>query len=141
MGIDSEKIFIYGRSIGSGPSTHLAAHRNPGMLILMSPYTSIRSVVKDIAGSWASYLVAERFENINEIPKAKCPCFFIHGKKDRLIDVEHTKELFSKTKAIVSMHLSETMTHNDFHMSHDIIKPIRKFMKQLDLHHKPTMNA
>jgi hypothetical protein len=35
-------ILIFGRSMGSGPATFLAAHYNPGALILMSPYTSIK---------------------------------------------------------------------------------------------------
>jgi pimeloyl-ACP methyl ester carboxylesterase len=35
LGIKSENIFVFGRSIGSGPATHLAANRNPGMLILI----------------------------------------------------------------------------------------------------------
>ena len=39
-----EDIMVMGRSLGSGPATHLAAKYNPGHLLLMSPYTSIKSV-------------------------------------------------------------------------------------------------
>lgn len=35
-------IIILGRSLGSGPATHLAAKYQPGGLILMSPLTSIK---------------------------------------------------------------------------------------------------
>jgi len=38
-------IQVMGRSLGSGPATFLAANNNPGSLILMSPYTSIKQVV------------------------------------------------------------------------------------------------
>ena len=31
-----------GKSLGSGPACHLASHRNPSSLILITPYTSIR---------------------------------------------------------------------------------------------------
>lgn len=41
---------VFGRSIGSGPATHLAATRNPGILLLMSPFTSLRNVVSNMAG-------------------------------------------------------------------------------------------
>lgn len=40
--LSEKQIFVMGRSLGSGPSTHLAAKYKPGCLILMSPYTSIK---------------------------------------------------------------------------------------------------
>ena len=45
----------------------------------MCPYTSIRNVVNHLVGGWASYLIAERFKNIDKIAKVKCPTLFIHG--------------------------------------------------------------
>jgi fermentation-respiration switch protein FrsA (DUF1100 family) len=141
VGINPENIFVFGRSIGSGPATHLAANRNPGMLILMSPYTSIRAVVKDIAGSWASYCVAERFKNLEEIEKAECPCFFIHGKQDKLIPHEHTQKLFERCKAVAGLNMSETMTHNDFSLSGDIVRPLKKFFKQIELKQEPAFET
>lgn len=51
----------------------------------MSAYTSIKSVVKDKAITMISYLVKERFRNIDKISKVKCPVLLIHGKKDTLI--------------------------------------------------------
>ena len=139
VGVAPENIYLFGRSIGSGPSTYLAAHREPGMLILMSPYTSIRDVVKSIAGALAQYLVAERFRNIDEISKVTCPCFFIHGNKDTLIPDSHTKELFAKCKTVVGLHLSENMTHNAFSMFGDVLKPVLKFIKQLDITSTPAV--
>ncbi len=35
--VDEENIFVFGRSIGSGPSLYLSSKRKPGCLILMSP--------------------------------------------------------------------------------------------------------
>jgi fermentation-respiration switch protein FrsA (DUF1100 family) len=99
----------------------------------MSPYTSIRGVVKDLAGSWATFLVTERFKNIEEMEKVRCPSFFIHGKKDRLIPYEHSRKLFEKCKSIAAMNLSDTMTHNDFNLSEDIIRPLRKFFRQIGI--------
>jgi len=132
VGIEPEKIILMGRSIGSGPATHLAANRSPGALVLMSPYTSIRAVVKDMAGHLVSTLVAERFSNIEEIEKADCPCLFIHGKKDKVIPWEHSQSLFMKCKAATLIHLSETMTHNTFKLAVDIVNPIKKFLKPLE---------
>lgn len=53
LGFEEKDIFLFGRSIGSGPATHLASKKKPGTLILMCPYTSIRSIVKDLVGTFA----------------------------------------------------------------------------------------
>ena len=65
IGFDSKNVLIMGRSIGSGPATFLAKKKNAGGLILMSPFTSLRDVVKGFSGSLLSYLVRERFRNID----------------------------------------------------------------------------
>ena len=47
-----------GRSIGTGPVTHLGSIRSPGAIILISPYTSIRDVVKYLVGDFLSYVIS-----------------------------------------------------------------------------------
>ena len=42
-----EDIVVCGRSIGSGPACYIASNHSPGGLVLVSPHTSIRGVVKD----------------------------------------------------------------------------------------------
>ena len=73
--------------MGSGPATYLAAHYNPGALILMSPYTSIKNVVRNKVG-FLSFLVAEHFDNITLMSNVSCPTFIVHGQKDSLIPYE-----------------------------------------------------
>jgi hypothetical protein len=48
---------LLGRSIGSGPVTHLGRVRMPGALILVSPFTSIRDVVKNMVGDFISNVI------------------------------------------------------------------------------------
>jgi len=57
VGIQEEKIFVFGRSIGSAPAVYLSANRNPNGLILMSPFTSIRNLAEDLVGSLFKYLI------------------------------------------------------------------------------------
>lgn len=47
LGIDKENMIVFGRSMGSGPATHLASVRNPAALVLMSSFKSIRSIAED----------------------------------------------------------------------------------------------
>jgi len=81
VGIKESDIILFGRSMGSGPTSYLASRKECHSLLLMSPYTSIKDAAKSLLG-WASFLsviVYERFRNIDLIAEAKCPAFFLHG--------------------------------------------------------------
>lgn len=85
QGIEESQIILFGRSIGSGPATLVSSLWNPCALLLMSPFTAIRDIVKEQAGSLTQYAICDHFRNIDLINKVHCPTFFVHGQKDRLI--------------------------------------------------------
>jgi len=58
-----EDIFIIGRSIGTGPATFCANKRQPGMLILISAFLSIKKLAKFYGGKFASFFTPEYFNN------------------------------------------------------------------------------
>jgi len=90
--------------------------------------------VKGVVGNLGKFFVAERFKNIDEIAKIKCPVLFIHGMLDKLIPKEHSAELLGACpQTIGHIVLSENMTHNDFEMEEDIVIPLRKFLKNCNL--------
>lgn len=95
----------------------------------MCPYTSIRGVAKDVAGGFLSYLVADRFRNVDYLKNAKSLTLLIHGEKDRLIPYQHSIELMKSLSDKCLIHLSPLMTHNDFDLFTDLIYPIKKFFK------------
>lgn len=95
LNVKQKHIIVFGRSIGSGPAVHLASQHQIGALVLMSAFTSIRDVVKDLAGRWVKYLVKERFNNLRAMTKVTCPTFLIHGQKDKLVPFTHSEELHS----------------------------------------------
>jgi abhydrolase domain-containing protein 17 len=65
--LEERDVLLFGRSMGSGPATYLASKYCPGALILMSPYTSIRNVVRSKVGWALSLMVAEHFDNLKLI--------------------------------------------------------------------------
>ena len=90
MDLKRSEIIIFGRSLGSGPAIELAAQVEPCALLLMTAYLSIREVVASLAGRLASYMVHERFRNLDNIRDVRCPTFLIHGQKDTLIPATHS---------------------------------------------------
>lgn len=94
VGIAQNDIILFGRSIGSSPSCFIAKERpKVGCMILMSPFKSLREIARDHVGKILSYLLAERYRNIDLIEHSKCPVLIIHGKNDNIIDVSHSIQL------------------------------------------------
>lgn len=135
--IPQENIIIIGRSIGTGPASYLAGF-TCNSLILLSPYTSLRLLIKSLAGSFMQYLVKDQLKNIEYLKKVTCPVLLIHGKKDGLIPYKHSEQLASVCAGSVTIFLSETMTHNKFEYYEDVISPIDKFFRENNIELHPT---
>ena len=112
--INPHNIILLGRSVGTGPATHLASKYEVGGLVLVAGYTSLKKLVGDHFGKVAKWMIAERFENINKMENVKCPTLFIHGEADELISYSHSVELRNRMKEGVytELYLSKIMTHN-----------------------------
>jgi abhydrolase domain-containing protein 17 len=78
-GLDEKDILIFGRSMGSGPACWLAGTFNPGALMVMSGYASIRRVAGDMVGI-LRFIVKEQFDNVEQLGNVKCPTFILHGE-------------------------------------------------------------
>ncbi len=137
LGIRSEDILVFGRSIGSGPATAVAAGHRVFSLFLMSPYTSIRAVARHLVGRLGQFLVAERFRNVDYIARVRSPVLIIHGLKDRLIPFEQAQELCENCQEAASLVLPEDMDHNVFEMNKDLLFPLRNFLERHDYNPTP----
>ena len=129
LGVEEENIIIFGRSMGSGPATHVSSKRKPGCLLLMSSFKSIRDIAQDQAGRYLKYLIQDRFNNVEKIKKVTSPTFIVHGMKDQLIPFQHSKDLHDNCAGPCSLILPTKMNHNDFDFCEDLITPFYHFMK------------
>lgn len=129
LGVEEKNIIIFGRSMGSGPATHVTSVRNPGCLLLMSSFKSIRAIAQDQAGSFLKYLIQDRFQNVEKIKKVTSPTFIVHGMKDQLIPFQHSKDLHDNCGGPCSLILPTKMNHNDFDFCEDLITPFYHFLK------------
>lgn len=103
VGLKPSDIILFGRSLGSGPSSYLASKREAYCLFLMSAYTSIKDVSRSLLGKLSYILtpiVYERFRNVDAIKEVKCPVFFLHGAQDTLIPPSHAHELKRNCQSI-----------------------------------------
>lgn len=84
--VEEKYIILYGRSLGSGFAAKLASTNNPRMLILESPYYSLRKVARRYTPFMPLSLVM-RFpiRTFVWLKYVKCPIKIIHGTNDHLI--------------------------------------------------------
>jgi alpha-beta hydrolase superfamily lysophospholipase len=90
------KLIVCGRSLGSGVASYIADTYPVAALILISPFTSIKDMAKNMFGLIGSALIKQRFDNLERIKTIKCPTLIIHGKKDTVIPHVQGEELYSK---------------------------------------------
>ena len=127
--IEDKNIFIFGRTIGTGPAIYLASIRKPNALFVVSSFTSIRAVAGNLVGP-LKYLVKDRFLSRDYIKNVSCPVFFIHGESDPLIPYTETLALIDMCKSKKDSKTPKHMTHNDFDLETDITEPIKKFVAE-----------
>ena len=108
----------------------------------MSPFKSLREVARDRVGHLLSFLLAERFSNIELIEKVRCPVLIIHGPKDRVIGIEHSIALKIRCgSSYCQLFTPDSMDHNTFHVQNDIIAPIKAFFRQVNIKTHRTSDA
>ena len=93
--IFSDKIILYGESLGCGIAAKLSSENAFAATILEAPYTSIADVAQ--RHYWylpAKWLVLDRYDILRIIVKIKSPLLVIHGEKDNIINISLGKKVF-----------------------------------------------
>lgn len=107
--VPSSSIIVYGRSLGSGPSIHLAAKFPVRGLIIQSGILSVHRVAINLRIT----LPGDMFCNIDKIANVQCPVFFIHGVKDQIVPISHGMQLYNECTNAVSPYWIEEASHNN----------------------------
>jgi len=108
-GVPPNKIVAFGRSLGSGPTVHIAARNPIGGVVLQSP---LLSAVRVVLNTWTT-LWFDIFANVDIISKVKCPVLIIHGDRDEVINWRHGQVLHSLLKVPYPPLWIEGAGHND----------------------------
>ena len=127
--LNDNNIYILGRSIGTSPAIYLASKRKPNALFVISGFSSIKEVAKNLVGP-LNVLLKDRFFSIDYIKDVTCPILFVHGQKDPLIPFKETLKLKNMCDCPYEVSLPEEMTHNEFDIDLDLISPINNFIHQ-----------
>lgn len=92
---EPKKLFLFGRSLGSGVAVQLAAARKVDGVILVAPYDSMVEVGRHhypfLPVRW---LLKHRFESVNHAPSIAAPLLCLVAQNDEVIPVVRSKRLY-----------------------------------------------
>ena len=101
-------LVLYGRSVGGGPATDLAARLPVGGLVLESAFVSAFRVLTK-----APLLPFDRFHNLAHVKRVRCPVLVIHGTADEVIPFSHGRRLYDAAHAPKQSLWIDGAHHND----------------------------
>jgi len=95
--ISSERIAIFGRSLGGSVATEVALHRKARCLIIESTFTSIKDMAKTIFPFFIfSPFLPHHYNTISKIANVSIPKLIIHGDNDEIVPFSMGKKLFAQ---------------------------------------------
>ena len=140
--VPTQNIVLYGRSLGSGPSCHLAAGTAAsddgpvGGLILHAPFMSVYRIVVDTGCT----VYGDRFPNIEYAPMIHSSVLLIHGTSDQIVPFYHSEKIYQALPPACRAKplYIEGMGHNNVHSA---VRPmfVDRVAEYLDQHVMPFL--
>jgi len=127
-----QKIFLMGRSLGSGVATYVASKRAIDGIILISPFDSLESLARrQFPFLPTSLLLKHRFRSIDYVDNITCPGLVIYGGKDGIVPPHSTRRLLNhfNQKKIKTVYIEEG-GHNNIETFADYSSAIQNFVRQ-----------
>jgi len=89
-----DRVFLIGRSLGSGVASFVASRREAQGAVLVTPFDSIENVAKSLY-PWfpVSFFLRHRFASLDYVRDIRCPLLVLYGGKDQVISPARTKNL------------------------------------------------
>ncbi|KAH0935905.1 hypothetical protein HID58_013022 [Brassica napus] len=128
-GIKQEEIILYGQSVGSGPTLHMASRlkRLRGVVLHSAILSGIRVLYPVKMTLWFDI-----FKNIDKIRHVNSQVLVIHGTKDEIVDFSHGKRLWELAKEKYDPLWVKGGGHCNLETYPEYIKHLRKFINAME---------
>ncbi|KAI9087607.1 hypothetical protein K1719_030477 [Acacia pycnantha] len=128
-GAKQEDIILYGQSVGSGPTSDLAA-RLPHLraVVLHSPILSGLRVMYPVKRTYWFDI----YKNVDKIPLVKCPVLIIHGTADEVVDCSHGKQLWELCQEKYEPLWLKGGSHCNLELYPEYLRHLRKFVSTVE---------
>ncbi|KAL3610214.1 hypothetical protein D5086_001234 [Populus alba] len=128
-GVSQEDLILYGQSVGSGPTLHLAAKlpRLRGVVL----HSAILSGLRVLCHVKFTFCF-DIYKNINKIRKVKCPVLVIHGTEDDVVNWLHGDGLWKMAKEPYEPLWIKGGGHCNLELYPDYISHLRRFIQEME---------
>jgi uncharacterized protein len=112
--IPSERLILYGESLGGGVATEMASRHSCKALVLVKTFTSLPATAK-CHYPWlpCNWLMSNRFDSISKLPAIHCPVFVTSATADRVVPFEQGELLFRMANEPKQFFKDTGADHND----------------------------
>ena len=121
-----DRIIIFGRSMGSGPASYIAAKRPSAGVILQSPFVSAFRVLTRIP-----LLPFDKFPNYKYVRHIHSPILIMHSRADSVIPFWHGEKLFDLANQPKHSFWATNADHNDMDLAKGYLEAIQSFAATL----------
>ncbi|KZV29614.1 alpha/beta hydrolase domain-containing protein 17C-like [Dorcoceras hygrometricum] len=130
-GIRQEDVILYGQSVGSGPTLHLASRfqRLRAVVLHSAILSGIRVLYNVKVTFWFDI-----FKNIDKIRNVSCPVLVIHGTNDEIVDWSHGKRLWELSSEKYDPLWVQGGGHCNLETFPEYIKHLRRFVNAMEKH-------
>lgn len=124
-GIKQEDLILYGQSVGSGPTLHLASQLPRLRAVVL--HSAILSGIRVLYPVKMTFCF-DIFKNIDKIQLVKCPVLVMHGTDDEIVDWSHGKRLWELCKQKYEPLWIKGGGHCNLELYPEYINHLRKFI-------------
>jgi pimeloyl-ACP methyl ester carboxylesterase len=126
-----KKIFLIGRSLGSGVACYAAANKEIQGVILITPYDSIENIARlNYPCLPVSLVLRHRFNSINYVSRIACPLLVIYGGQDTVVPPERTEKLINHLAQEKEIVLIDQADHTTIDMFPEYWSAILRFINR-----------
>lgn len=110
-------VVLFGHSLGAAIATELAAREGAAVLVLQSPFSSVRTMARLMFGSpvlavWP-IIARVHFDNIARVRAIDTPVWVAHGDRDNVIPTVMGREVFAAARRPGELLIVRGAGHND----------------------------
>ncbi|KAB2618812.1 alpha/beta hydrolase domain-containing protein 17B-like [Pyrus ussuriensis x Pyrus communis] len=127
--IRQEDLIVYGQSVGSGPTLHLASRLKKLRAVVL--HSAILSGIRVLYPVKLTFWF-DIFKNIDKIRHVSSPVLVIHGTEDEIVDLSHGKRLWELSKEKYDPLWVKGGGHCNLETYPEYIKHLRKFINAME---------
>ena len=113
-------LVLFGRSLGCAVAVELAIRHNFHGIILESPFTSVRAMVKRVYPylpvGLLMTLVQTRYDSLSKMKDVHSPVMVLHGDRDDTVPLDIGRKLFDAANDPKRFYVIQGASHNDTYL-------------------------